>query len=255
MPMPTRAIPVLAFLALAWLAGTPARADVYGDAVAHAGRTPADLTRDALDHPAEVLRAAGIQPGMTVVDYFGAEGYYSELLGYLVGPRGHVYLFNNAAYDAFSEGNWKPRLARAPNVEHVTGDAEHLPFKGQSVDAMVLSKVYHDLYWVDADPKDQWPVFNVPTVLGEMARVVKPGGILLLVDHSAKPGTGSSVAGSLHRIDERFAQKDFEKAGFTLVGRSEVLRRPDDPRDAVTYKGPMVGKTDRFVLVFRRNKS
>ncbi len=166
-----------------------------------------------------------------------------------------MYLFNNAAYDAFSEGNWKPRLARAPNLEHVTGDAEHLPFKDRSVDAMVLSKVYHDLYWIDPDPKDAWPVFNVPKVLGEMARVVKPGGILLLVDHSAKPGAGSSVAGTLHRIDEHFAQEDFEKAGFTLVGKSDVLRRPEDPRDAITYKGPMVGKTDRFVLVFRRNKT
>jgi predicted methyltransferase len=75
------------------------------------------------------------------------------------------------------------------------------------------------------------------------------------VDHSAKPGTGSSVAGSLHRIDEQYAQADFEKAGFKLVGKSDVLRRADDPRDAITYKGPMVGKTDRFVLVFRRNKS
>jgi predicted methyltransferase len=254
MPMPIRAIPVLALLALACLAGTAAHADAYDAAVAHAGRTADDLKRDAIDHPAEVLRVAGIRPGMTVVDYFGAEGYYSELLGYLVGPKGHVYLFNNAAYDAFSEGHWQPRLARAPNVEHVTGEAEHLPFKDKSVDAMVLSKVYHDLYWVDADKKDGWPVFDVPRVLSEMARVLKPGGILLLVDHSAKPGTGSSVAGSLHRIDEQYAQKDFEKAGFTLVGRSEVLRRPDDPREAVTYKGPMVGKTDRFVLVLRRNK-
>jgi predicted methyltransferase len=254
MPKPTRAIAALAFLALALVAAAAAFADVYDAAVAHAGRTPADLKRDALDHPAEVMRAAGIRPGMTVVDYFGAEGYYSELLGYLVGPGGHVYLFNNPAYDAFSEDNWKPRLARAPNVEHVTGDAEHLPFKDQSVDAMVLSKVYHDLYWVDTEKKDGWPVFDVPRVLAEMARVMKPGAVLLLVDHSAKPGTGSSVAGSLHRIDEQYATADFEKAGFTLAGKSDVLRRADDPRDAITYKGPMVGKTDRFVLVFRRNK-
>jgi predicted methyltransferase len=252
----TRAMPVLAFLALTCLA-SPAlwAADVYDAAVAHAGRPAKDVQRDALDHPAEVMRLAGIKPGMTVVDFFGAEGYYSELLGYVVGPKGHVYLVNNKAYDDFSEGHWKGRLERAPNVEHVTVDAEHLGLPDRSVDAIVLSKVYHDLYWVDPDPKDNWPVFNVPKVLAEIARIVKPGGILLLVDHSAKAGTGSSVAGSLHRIDEQFAQADFEKAGFTQVAKSDLLRRADDPRDQVTYKGPMVGKTDRFVLVFRRNKS
>jgi predicted methyltransferase len=84
--------------------------------------------------------------------------------------------------------------------------------------------------------------------------VVKPGGILLLVDHSAKPGTGSADAGSLHRIDEAYARRDFEKHGFSYVSKSELLRRPDDPRDQITYKGPMVGKTDRFVMVFREHR-
>jgi predicted methyltransferase len=249
-----RAMPILAFLALACLANQAVwAADVYDAAVAHPGRPAEDIKRDALDHPAEVLRLAGIKPGMTVVDFFGAAGYYSELLGYVVGPKGHVYLLNNQAYDDFSEGHWKARLERAPNVEHVTIDAEHLGLADKSADAIVLIKAYHDLYWVDPDPKDGWPLFNVPKVLGEIARIVKPGGILLLVDHSAKPGTGSTDAGSLHRIDEQFAQADFRKAGFTLVAKSDLLRRADDPRDQITYKGPMVGKTDRFVMVFRRN--
>jgi predicted methyltransferase len=252
-----RAMPVLAFLALVGLASPGLRAaDIYDAAVAHVGRPPSDLKRDALDHPAEVMRLAGIKPGMVVADFLGAEGYYSELLSYAVGPKGHVYLLNNLAYDKWSEGDWKKRIdGRLPNVEHLTVDAEHLGLPDRSVDAILLSKVYHDLYWIDPDPKDLWPAYDVPKVLSEIARIVKPGGVLLLVDHSAKPGTGSTVAGSLHRIDEQFAQKDFEKAGFTLVGKSEVLRRPDDPRDAITYKGPMVGKTDRFVLVFRRNRS
>ena len=91
------------------------------------------------------------------------------------------------------------------------------------------------------------------TVLNEIARVLKPGGTLLLVDHSAKAGTGSADAGTLHRIDEAYARRDFEKHGFTFVAGSDVLRRPDDPRDALTYEGPMVGKTDRFVMVFHKH--
>ena len=85
-----------------------------------------------------------------------------------------------------------------------------------------------------------------------MARVLKPGGILLLVDHSAKPGTGSADAGPLHRIDEAFARADFEKHGFEFVAASDVLRRPDDARDQLSYKPPALGKTDRFVMVFHK---
>jgi predicted methyltransferase len=247
-------LPLLAaFLGLACLSSASLWADIYDDAVAHAGRSDKDVQRDALDHPAEVLRLAAIKPGMKVADVMGANGYYAELVSYLVGPAGHVYILNNLAYDNFGQNRWKQRIeGRLPNVEHRTEDLEHLDLPDHSLDAVLLVKVYHDLYWVDDDPKDNWPKYDVNRVLSEVARVLKPGGVLLLVDHSAKPGTGSSAAGPLHRIDEAYAQADFEKHGFRLIGKSDVLRRPDDPRDQITYQGPMVGKTDRFVLVFRK---
>jgi predicted methyltransferase len=56
----------------------------------------------------------------------------------------------------------------------------------------------------------------------------------------------------LHRIDEAFAIKDFEAHGFKVIAKSDVLRKPEDARDQLTYKGPMLGKTDRFVVVFRK---
>jgi predicted methyltransferase len=248
-------LPALAaVLALACLGSAQVRADIYDEAVAHPGRPDKDVQRDALDHPAEVLRLAGLKPGMKVGDLMGANGYYAELVSYIVGPKGHVYILNNVAYDNWGENRWKQRIeGRLPNVEHRTEDLEHLDLPDHSLDAVLLIKVYHDLYWVDDNPKDQWPKYNVDRVLSEVARVLKPGGTLLLVDHSAKPGTGSSAAGPLHRIDEAYAQADFEKHGFKVVGRSEVLRRPDDARDQLTYEGPMVGKTDRFVLVLRKS--
>jgi predicted methyltransferase len=249
----SRRLPALALLALSALAGAAARADIYDDAVAHAGRPDKDVQRDALDQPAQVLRLAGIKPGMKVGDIMGGGGYYAELLSYLVGPSGHVYILNNEAFDNWSEGSWKSRTARLKNVEHRTEDLEHLDLPAGSLDAVLLIKVYHDLYWVDDDPSDHWPKYNTKRVLDEVAHVLKPGGVLLLVDHSAKAGSGSTAAGSLHRIDEAFAQQDFERHGFKLVGKSDVLRRPDDPRDQITYKGPMLGKTDRFVLVLRKS--
>jgi predicted methyltransferase len=238
----------LTLLGLAALASGAARADVYDDAVAHAGRPAADLERDAIDHPAEILRLAGIKPGMRVGDFLAASGYYTELLSYVVGPKGHVLMINNAAYDKWSPG-WPKRIAdnRLANVRHLTLEIEHLDLPDNSLDAAVLIKVYHDLY-----VHDLWPDIDPEKAVSEIARVVKPGGILLLEDHSARIDSGTADTTALHRIEEAYARRDFEKRGFVVVASSQVLRRPDDPRDQISYQGPMVGKTDRFVLVFRK---
>jgi predicted methyltransferase len=106
------------------------------------------------------------------------------------------------------------------------------------------------LYWVD--PTNEWPKIDTSGVLDQLVRALKPGGVLLLVDHSAKPGSGTTAASSLHRIEESYAVKDFESRGLKAAAKSDLLRRPDDARDQISYKGPAVGKTDRFVLVFRK---
>ena len=246
----------LAF-ALAGLAllGTPVSraADIYDAAVQHAGRSADDLKRDPLDHPAEVLRLAGIRPGMRVGDFMASDGYYSELLSYIVGPKGHVLLINNPSFDRWANNAWEARLTneRLPNVEHQTVDLNHMDIADGSLDAMLVVKVYHDLYWVDADKKN-WPDVNTPAVLDKIVKALKPHGILLIVDHSSRSGVGNTEAGSLHRIEQSYAQRDFESRGMKLVAKSEVLRKASDPRTQVSYKEPILGKTDRFVLVFRK---
>jgi predicted methyltransferase len=244
-------IPWLLGAILSLAATCAVAADPYDAAVAHPGRPAEDLKRDPIDHPAEMLRLAGIKPGMRVADVLAGDGYYSELASYIVGPSGKVLLINNEAYDKWSS-SLTARLAgnRLPNVEHDTVDLDKMNLPNASLDAVLLVKVYHDLYWKDPG---QWPSIDVQSVLSQLARALKPSGVVLLVDHSAKPGTGSADATPLHRIDEDFAIKDFEAHGFKVVARSDVLRRPDDARDQLTYKGPMVGKTDRFVLVFRKS--
>jgi predicted methyltransferase len=236
-------------------AGLPAQAaDRYDAAVAHGGRSADDVKRDALDHPADILRLSGVGPGMRVADVLAGDGYYSELLSYLVGPKGRVLSINNAPFDVFSDGDRQKRLGgdRLPNVEHQTVDLNDMHLPRGTLDAVFLIKVYHDLYWVETDGKFKWPKIDTNAVLSQLAAALKPGGVLVVVDHSAKPGSGSADASALHRIDEAFAVKDFESHGLKLTGKSELLRRPDDARDQVTYKGPMLGKTDRFILVFHK---
>ncbi|HWS63070.1 MAG TPA: hypothetical protein VN325_09980 [Steroidobacteraceae bacterium] len=231
-----------------------AAADRYDAAVAHAGRSADDVKRDALDHPAEILRLTGVGPGMRVADVLAGDGYYSELASYLVGPKGRVLLINNAAFDVFSDGDRQKRLdgGRLPNVEHQTVDLNDMHLPGGALDAVLLIKVYHDLYWVETDGKFKWPKIDTNAVLSQLAAALKPGGVLIVVDHSAKAGSGAAAASALHRIDEAYAVKDIESHGLKLTGKSDLLRRPDDARDQISYKGPMLGKTDRFVLVFHK---
>jgi predicted methyltransferase len=237
-----------------WVALPANAADDYDAALKHAGRPADDSARDSLDHPAEILRLAGIKPGMKVADVLAGDGYYSELLSYIVGPKGHVYLINNLAFDNWSQPALKNRLAgdRFANVTHETVDLNDMKLPAASLDAILLVKVYHDMYWVDTNPKSPWPKIDVSGVLDQLSRALKPGGVLLLIDHSAKAGHGKGDAGELHRIEEAFAVKDFESHGFKVAAKSDLLRRPDDARDLISYKGPAVGKTDRFVLVFRK---
>lgn len=229
-------------------------ADEYDAALTHAGRPAADSARDSIDHPAEMLRLAGIKPGMTVADVLAGDGYFSELLSYVVGPKGRVYLINNPAFDKWSQPALKDRLAgsRLTNVTQQTVDLDDMKLAPASLDAILLVKVYHDMYWVNTNPKNPWPKVDVNAVLNQLSRALKPGGVLLLIDHSSKAGHGKADAGELHRIEEAFAVQDFAAHGFKVIAKSDLLRRPDDSRDLISYKGPALGKTDRFVLVFRK---
>jgi len=166
----TKFVAALCALALAATFSTSVFADTYDDAVAHAGRSANDQKRDPIDKPAEMLRLAGIKPGMTVADFLAAGGYYSELLSYVVGPKGHVLLLNNDAYDKFSNNSWKTRIEKQhlDNVEHRTIDFAKMDLGENTLDAIILMKVYHDLYWVG--PEEGWPKVDVSSVLDQIVR-------------------------------------------------------------------------------------
>jgi predicted methyltransferase len=108
---------------------------------------------------------------------------------------------------------------------------------------------YHDLYHYDPQG---WPKIDPNQFLEQIRRAVKPGGAFLIVDHAARPGSGSASAQELHRIDEQFAIADIEKHGFRLEKRWDGLRNPDDDRDAVVFDPKVRGRTDRFVHLYRR---
>ena len=163
-----------AALLLTFSAGTAGASDAYDAAVKNPARSANDQKRDAVDHPAELLRLAGIKPGARVADVLAGDGYFSELASYVVGPKGHVLLLNNKAFDGWSSG-WDKRIAnnRLPNVEHQTISLGAMNLGTGTLDAVLLVKVYHDLYWEDA--KEGWPKVDVPKVLRPAFRGAEAG--------------------------------------------------------------------------------
>ena len=220
--------------------------------LANPARSSADRERDARDKPAEVLALARFKRGDTVADILAGGGYYSEILSGIVGPGGKVLLVNNPGYDNFGKKGLAERLAdnRLPNVTHVAGPSDALGLADASLDGAVIVMSYHDLYWVDE--KEGWPKVDAGQFLDQVVRAMKPGAVLLVVDHSAKQGTGSSDAQTMHRIDEQFAIADFRKHGLEWEAAIPVLRNQDEDRTKNVFDPAIRGKTDRFVHLYRK---
>jgi predicted methyltransferase len=79
---------------------------------------------------------------------------------------------------------------------------------------------------------------------------LKPGGFLVIADHSARAGDGVTVGKTLHRIEESTLRREIEAAGFKLAAEADFLRRPEDPRDAAVFR-PQV-PVDEFVLKYQK---
>ena len=215
-----------------------------------AERSEADLQRDATSKPFEVLEFFGVEPGMTVLDFLAGGGYYSEVLSQLVGEEGKVYLHNNAAYMGFVQG-LDERVAdgRLANVELYQKEVEEVDIEPNSVDLALAVMTYHDVYFVS----DGWTVTADPT-FEMLRRVIKPGGVLAIIDHHAEPGSGNSRAGDIHRIDAEFAKADIESRGFKLVAESDLLENPDDDLTKSVFDPAVRRKTSRFIYKFERTE-
>jgi len=170
------------------------------------------------------------------------------LLSYAVGPSGRVVSHTNTLYESSTgeEAARRFKDKRLPNVSRFIREINNLGLEKSSFDRVVLVLVYHDIYFT----ADYWPPVDRDDFFRLIYRSLKPGGELVVIDHSAPAGTGKSAAQTLHRIDEVFAKQDIESAGFVFGGALDVLRNPDDERTLSVFDESIRTKTDRFVFRF-----
>lgn len=235
-------------------APTPVAVDpaVYAAAVANPARPPADLERDAGRKPAAVLEFFGIAPGMTILDMFSGGGYYTEILGSVAGPEGHVVAQANKAYLKFVGDEFKARHAdnRLPNVTVLMAENNELQLDENQFDAILMVLSFHDTFWIS--PEDDWPEIDRPALQAELFAALKPGGVLGVIDHQAIPGSSGETGGTVHRIDRAIVVDELTQAGFVLEAESDLLRNPADDHSKGVFDPDIRGKTDRFVLKFRK---
>jgi predicted methyltransferase len=217
----------------------------YSAIVAAPDRVEGDRTADARRKPAELLAFTEVKGGMKVLDMETSSGYSAELLARAVGPTGKVYAQDSAAViERFVKDKFDIRARKAvmKNVEHVVRDFDDpIPPGVGNLDLITFFFAYHDITYMPVDRA----VMN-----RKMFAALKPGGLLVITDHSAKPGDGITVARTLHRIEEKVLREEIEAAGFKLVAEADFLRNPDDPRDTRVFQ-PAI-PVDEFVLKYRK---
>jgi predicted methyltransferase len=241
----------LAFVAVPVFAA-PAQPVSIAAAVSSAGRSPDNVKLDQSRKPVQVLSFLGLRPGMSVIDLFGGNRYWAEIMAPVVGPRGHVLIWEASQFsDADTQKAFEAFKAKNPNVSMVTTPFEAPSLPKNSADLVMLNLNYHDTYW--QSDKYKIPRMEPAAFLKTVYSAMKPGAVIGVIDHVANPNSDTrATVDKLHRIDPQVIKADFKRAGFVLVGSSDVLRNPADDHTLLVFDPKIRGKTDRVIFKFKK---
>ncbi|MCX7312489.1 MAG: methyltransferase domain-containing protein [Hyphomicrobiales bacterium] len=230
-------------LAAAFAAATPLFAQDYAAIIAAPDRAESDRQTDQRRDPLKLLAFTGVRSGMTVLDMGAGGGYSTELMARAVGPDGRVF-GQDYESGARAKERFEARM-KSDAMKNVVVLArpfdDPLPEGVGNLDLITFFFFYHDTTYMTVDRT---------AMNKKLFAALKPGGLLIVADHSAKAGAGTSVGKTLHRIEESALRGEVEAAGFKLVAEGDWLRHPEDPRDERVFQ-PKV-RVDEFVLKFQK---
>lgn len=261
--------PLVALVSLLCAAAAPA--DRLRDAIASPHRDPAQVSRDAARHPREVLDFIGVRPTSSVVEIWpGSRAYWSQILAPYLHDRGTYYL---ALGDTGGSGVEK---AFAPPPGDVAGDPADRPPGFDRVQLTRFSRAHPqpaptgsaDFVLTFRNLHNWMADGDAAQLLAGIHAALKPGGILAVEDHRARPDRPQDPAADDGYVRQDYAIALVEKAGFRLVGASEIERNPRDTthwpkgvwtlppsyalKDVDRAKYAAIGEADNFLLKFRK---
>jgi predicted methyltransferase len=221
-------------------------------AVASQGRSADNVKLDESRKPAEVLNFLGVRPGMNVIDLFGANKYWSEIIAPAIGPKGHVLVWEPTQfYKPDAKSAFETFAAANPNVTIAVSPFEAPALPKNFADLVMLNLNYHDTYW----QSEKYGIRRMEPAafLKAVYAAMKPGAVIGVIDHVANPNSDTrATVEKLHRIDPEVVKADFKRAGFVLAGSSDMLRNPADDHSLLVFDPKIRGKTDRFIFKFKK---
>jgi predicted methyltransferase len=234
--------------------------------IAGSWRDPANVARDRYRHPAETLAFFGVRPDQTLIEITPSTGWYTEILApYLANDGQYIGAIPAAAPDSGGgKRNAALRQKLAGNALYekarlIEFDAKAPVFgPDNSADVVLTFRNLHN--WLAAGTTEYH--------LRAAYDALKPGGVLGVVDHRAKPGTDIETSKKSGYVSEQLVIDLAGEVGFELDARSEVNANPKDDTDHpngvwtlppvnrhdaaddAMYKA--IGESDRMTLRFRK---
>jgi predicted methyltransferase len=195
-------------------------------------RNDANKARDKFRNPKATLDFFGVKPTSTVVEVWPGGGWYTEVLSpYLRDGGSYIALFPSTATRGLK--NFEDKLATRPELYNKTKIAKiaapstpdaNATLDGiapNSVDTVLTFRNVHN--WVNPDWTDAY--------MKALFEMLKPGGVLGVVDHRAKAGTNVKTMIDSGYITEDFVIRRALAAGFKLDAKSEVNANAKDTKD------------------------
>jgi len=233
-------------------------------------RSPENRARDIWRHPKETLKFFGFRQDMTVLEIWpGGGGWYTEILAPALREHGHYIAAGQdpASTSQYTQNNIKKfadKLAARPDlydrakVTALQAPSALKPVPDGSVDMVVTFRNVHN--WMGANAAD--------AMFKAMYAALKPGGILGVEEHRAKDNAPQDPKAESGYVRTDYLVALAEKAGFKLIGKSEINANPKDTADhpngvwslPPTFRGgdtdrdkfAAIGESDRQTLRFRK---
>jgi len=182
----------------------------------------ADPARDERQKPGELVRAMGLQPGMTVADVGTGIGYMLPFLSRRVGPDGHV-IAEDIFDDFLASARQRAGNQKLENVTFVKGTETDPKLPENEVDVVLALDVYHHFDYPDK-------------MLAAIYKSIKAGGKLVVVEYYKRAEAMPNNRALTHiRLDMADVIKEIEANRFHLLAEKEHI--PDS----------------QYMLVFRKN--